>query len=322
MLEEMRKGWVCSLDPVLLRDCHVSPWDLPEMVGGPAESSASRLGPNPSLKSVFRVSEEPESLRSTPELYQVLWKVVQGLPPDLFRAFVRFVTGSDRLPLPGTELLKIEVPFTALVEREHRELLGKLPQAHTCDNTLEIPNYFESLCVVRRGKPPEALAAADRAELAAELEEVLAGKVTMAISLCGGYGLDDVAEIRATSARPAVSGGTAAADGATPAPPRGMSESGSHVSSTGARSTSRRHGGAGSVSVTVPSDLAKQQVSNYLRNSEDPRTAGRSSVDSQMQASTRGYNTGGTLASILSEVRVRAALWAHALPAVYHPSHG
>ena len=63
--------------------------------------------------------------------------------------FLAFVTGSTRLPLPGSELLKIEAPFVALGAAEHRAMLGMLPQAHTCDNLLELPNYWQAMLQVR-----------------------------------------------------------------------------------------------------------------------------------------------------------------------------
>lgn len=59
--------------------------------------------------------------------------------------FLFFVTASDRFPLPGSELLRVEVPFFPVTMKEHEKQLGMLPQAHTCNNTLELPNYWESL---------------------------------------------------------------------------------------------------------------------------------------------------------------------------------
>lgn len=193
LIDEMKKGWDAAVDTSVLSDCHVSAWDLAEMVCGPAHGllHGAMLGATPpDIWSVFRVSEDAEVNRATPELYIALRKVVRDLAPENYRAFLRFVTGSDRLPLPGTELLRIEVPFTPLTPDEHEDMLRKLPQAHTCDNTLEIPNYFESLCVVRGGAPPEEIDAGARSALVPELEQLVREKLLLAIISCDGYGLD------------------------------------------------------------------------------------------------------------------------------------
>jgi hypothetical protein len=47
---------------------------------------------------------------------------------DMVRALIKFVTGSDRLPLPGTELIKIDLPFVAVNRADHQRHLGMLPQ--------------------------------------------------------------------------------------------------------------------------------------------------------------------------------------------------
>lgn len=44
--------------------------------------------------------------------------------------------------------MQIEAPFVALGAAEHKRMLGMLPQAHTCDNLLELPNYWEALLQV------------------------------------------------------------------------------------------------------------------------------------------------------------------------------
>jgi hypothetical protein len=52
---------------------------------------------------------------------------------------------SCRLPAPGSEQLLISFPFVAYSNRQQAQLLGTLPQSHTCANTLELPNYVEAL---------------------------------------------------------------------------------------------------------------------------------------------------------------------------------
>jgi hypothetical protein len=50
-----------------------------------------------------------------------------------------------RLPAAGSEQLLISFPFVAYSSRQQAQLLGTLPQSHTCANTLELPNYVEAL---------------------------------------------------------------------------------------------------------------------------------------------------------------------------------
>lgn len=61
-------------------------------------------------------------------LAKALWEVVGRWTPELKRKFVLFCTGSDRLPLPGTELLRVELPFVAFSASDHKKMLGMLPQ--------------------------------------------------------------------------------------------------------------------------------------------------------------------------------------------------
>ena len=65
------------------------------------------------------------------------------------------ITGSNRLPLPGSEHMRIQLPFAPLNEQEHHQQLQRLPQAHTCDNVLELPNYWESLQTIHPAWPAE-----------------------------------------------------------------------------------------------------------------------------------------------------------------------
>jgi hypothetical protein len=47
-----------------------------------------------------------------------------------------------RLPAPGTEVFQTcAAAFVAVGRQEVQRQLGMLPQAHTCDNLLELPDY-------------------------------------------------------------------------------------------------------------------------------------------------------------------------------------
>ena len=63
-----------------------------------------------------------------------LWQVVHALPLPQKKAFLRFVTGSDRAPLGGLGKLRI------VVQREGPDS-DRLPTTHTCFNMLVMPEY-------------------------------------------------------------------------------------------------------------------------------------------------------------------------------------
>ena len=44
------------------------------------------------------------------------------------------------------------MPFDAIGAKQLSAMAGMLPQAHTCDNLLELPNYWAALCA-RAGVP-------------------------------------------------------------------------------------------------------------------------------------------------------------------------
>lgn len=55
-------------------------------------------------------------------------QVVNDWSIDLKQQFLRFLTGSDRLPQPGTEVLHMDLPFVAFTIQAHRTMLTRLPQ--------------------------------------------------------------------------------------------------------------------------------------------------------------------------------------------------
>jgi len=168
--------------------------DLQEMVCGVQDSDCDF-----EIRDIFRVVVDAE-LETCQELSTALWQVLDTWPPGLKRKFVRFVTGSERLPLPGSELLRIELPFVAFSTREQKKTLGMLPQAHTCENILELPNYWEALCGVR-GE------GGDPASLVKELGAVIEARLTMAIEHCTEYDLDGTGSVAgAIVVEPATSG--------------------------------------------------------------------------------------------------------------------
>ena len=172
----MRASQVAHLDLL-----HVSPADLAEMVCGPRPEDSGFA-----VRDVFQVMLD-EQLRVLPDLggsaplADALWRVLDRWPLDLKRSFVAFVTASSHLPPPGTELLRVELPFVALTASDSAQQLTMLPQAHSCENLLELPNYWAAL-VKRDGRD----ASLD------ELDRVLEERLRYAVTECAAFDLDEL----------------------------------------------------------------------------------------------------------------------------------
>ena len=69
-------------------------------------------------------------------------------------------------------------------------MLGMLPQAHTCDNVLELPDYWGALCA-KKGVNADDDAARRRKELLKELRDVIDARLRTAVLECAEYGLDE-----------------------------------------------------------------------------------------------------------------------------------
>lgn len=71
--------------------------------------------------------------------------------------------------MPGMEALRISFPFAFYGAAQSRAALRMLPQAHTCTNTLELPDYYAALQaaevrVQSKVKRQQAQAGADGAQ--------------------------------------------------------------------------------------------------------------------------------------------------------------
>ena len=55
-------------------------------------------------------------------------QVVNAWTIQLKKQFLLFATGSEKLPAPRAELLRIELPFTAFDRQDHQAMLLRLPQ--------------------------------------------------------------------------------------------------------------------------------------------------------------------------------------------------
>lgn len=184
-LQALRRGFsrVIALDQ--LSRVGISAVELVESVCG----GCAGPGDDFVVDEVFRVAADAEFTACGP-LMNAFWKTVSGFEPQLKRKFIKFVTGVDTLPLTGTEFLRIEMPFTAISVADHEKCLQMLPQAHTCDNTLELPHYWKALCWREQHDEHEA-----NAKLEEELALLLRKKLQDAVEYSSGYGLDGTSAV-------------------------------------------------------------------------------------------------------------------------------
>lgn len=175
-LDALREGFwrVAAEGP--FRD--VGSGELRQMLCGSLGSSVEDI----SVRQIFRVVLEDE-MTDCPEFVNAFWSVVDGLSRDEKRHFMLFVTGVESPPEPGVEQLTIQLPFAAFSKEEYVSMLGMLPQAHTCSNTLELPNYYDALVETGRCVP-------NTPAMEAELRRVIRERLATAIYETSGYELD------------------------------------------------------------------------------------------------------------------------------------
>ncbi|KDO30186.1 hypothetical protein SPRG_19751 [Saprolegnia parasitica CBS 223.65] len=147
-LNELRRGFYHAM-PKAFASCAFTGAQLQKAVCGPPPSDAF------TVRDVFKVVTDdamPNAMQTA------FWRVVDGFSPAEKRAFVKFVTGVETLPPPQTELFRLEMPWPVATAQEKEQVVQRLPQAHTCENTLELPNYLAGLDGVPETELPDALA--------------------------------------------------------------------------------------------------------------------------------------------------------------------
>lgn len=180
--EEVRSGFWSLIPPETLDALDdVTPAELRQIVC-PTTVVREDMG----LRQIFRVVFEDDMSECQP-LVEAFHAVLDGLSNADKKKFLMFVTGIEVPPEPQTEQLTVQMPFSAFTKDEHVEMLGKLPQAHTCTNTLELPNYYESLQESGRYEPQEGKAS--RA-LMTELKNLMKERLHTAINETESYELD------------------------------------------------------------------------------------------------------------------------------------
>lgn len=188
-LDAVSAGFRRALPPEVLERVQLTPAQLASVVCGASDGGADA---DFALETTFRIALAADEFEGSEPLTESMWAVLGRWTPADKRRFVKFVTGSDRLPPRGTEVITLQVAQAEIGRRAGRRqnaTLGMLPQAHTCDNLLELPNYWEALCESRG--VPLTTRGAEATALIAELELLLQQRLTMAVHECDVYGLDD-----------------------------------------------------------------------------------------------------------------------------------
>jgi len=178
-MDEIRDGFESLIPPDVL--CNLTPGELRQMLC-PTDATAKSIN----IRHIFEVILEDE-MAECPAFVEAFWSVLERFSVEEKRLFLMFVTGVETPPEPGTEQLLIQLPFSAFSQDEYLGMLDMLPQAHTCTNTLELPNYHEAL--LQSGRVPED---ASHARLVKELTNLLGVKLRLAIHETAGYELDGI----------------------------------------------------------------------------------------------------------------------------------
>ena len=168
----VRDGWDQMTNPAWWRN--ISGFDLRAMLCNTHDEQGDF-----DVRDFFEIVMDDEMLNCKP-LVKAFWDVVSQFSPEQKRQFLFFVTGVRTLPEKHTEQMRVELPFLA-IGNEHHSVMSMLPQAHTCTNTIEIPNYYDSKCAVDGRK-------CSASELCSLIEE----KILLAISETQGYELDAI----------------------------------------------------------------------------------------------------------------------------------
>ena len=180
-LDALVAGFHHALPHDVLEATQLTPSQLAHAVCGAADGDADF-----DLRTTFRIALSEEDFVGYEPLSEAVWAVLDRWSASEKRRFVKFVTGSDRLPPSGTEVITLQ---TAFVDERRGASLGMLPQAHTCDNLLELPNYWRALCELR-GVPTDTRGTA-AASIVKELEKIVHQRLTTAVNECDVYGLDE-----------------------------------------------------------------------------------------------------------------------------------
>eukprot|EP00930_Biecheleria_cincta_P053513 TRINITY_DN3903_c0_g1_i1.p1 TRINITY_DN3903_c0_g1~~TRINITY_DN3903_c0_g1_i1.p1 ORF type:complete len:946 (+),score=162.40 TRINITY_DN3903_c0_g1_i1:123-2960(+) len=301
-MAEIQRGFWSLVTPDLMR--HISPSELRQIV-----CSTIPVSENLSIRQLFRVVFEDDVAGCQP-LVDALWAVLDSFSSVEKARFLLFVTGVEAPPEPGIEQLTVQMPFSAFTQEEHAALLGMLPQAHTCTNTLELPNYYESLresgrFPVMGGSPSSSAVKA----LHAEVKRLLRERLVTAIHETDSYELDATAGDVSTCAVTPSSAFVAAPPPPGTPPPWAMTHS--HISAKrniGMSGFSNGGSSAADMATEAPSisglgvlHLRMDATSDSNRSWEGPQLSSRSLAsipNGTPVGASRPHSRQGALASI------------------------
>lgn len=184
-IQALREGLHSVVDRQTLRSLLVCPQTLLET----ALSAPDNVERDFVLREHFRVFMD-EDFDDKKLFAQAFWEVVDGLDVRAKRGFLRFVTGRDRLPVRNSEVIRVEVPAVPMFNDEMPKVLDALPQAHTCSNTIELPDYWTA-AAHQSGFPNASLSSKQAEKVKAIVKDRLAAKLRLAIEWSSGYDLDD-----------------------------------------------------------------------------------------------------------------------------------
>ena len=193
-LNELRTGFQSVVSIEWCKQVGMTASDLQLIICGNAKNE--NLSKDFNVREIFRLRMD-EDFSDSPALQDALFEAIDAMNPLEKRMFLKFVTGVDKLPLPKTEYLKIEAPGLCFSEEEFQKQWHRLPTAHTCFNTLELPNYAQSLLELEYGGQSfdEIV---DRKSFTSRLYQHMSNKLSIAIANTegGGYGLDGAVKNR------------------------------------------------------------------------------------------------------------------------------
>jgi hypothetical protein len=187
-IDALRAGFRAGLGSAnvdIMKGMHVRSGELLEMVCGPVRGDEDF-----DLSHYYRICLD-SCAQEQKELLDIVWDVINSWEVPKKRLFLKFFSGLERLPAPGSEDLVVEMPFDGYSMPEHRRMVHMLPQAHTCSNTLEIPSYLDSLQELARADPDSEYYGLEEKDLLGPLRAIVEQKFTMAIESQSGYGLDE-----------------------------------------------------------------------------------------------------------------------------------
>jgi len=184
---EIQDGLLKILSRSSLGELNLSASDLNIMACGIPDSSDADFD----FRSIFQIVMDSDIEVGSPPLAETLWEVIDACTPSQKRKVLVFITGVSKLPAPFTEFLTVEQPFVPLGNDDLKKMMDMLPQSHTCDNILELPNYWKAL-VKFEGHPRAdgTLHKDEERRLRERLKEILKTKLLIAVENSEGYGLD------------------------------------------------------------------------------------------------------------------------------------